>query len=130
MRVTFSTRTFGENLKRVRAGAAMAWGSARFASSPDVDSLLTLGYGPSVGEANMARLRLPAYDSLYEQQTALPDGSARDAVLDEASRLLVAYMPYKAHVHRMVTVLAQPRVQAFAATPFLPQAWAWMEVGP
>ena len=130
VRVTFSTRTFGENLKRVRAGAAMAWGSARFASSPDVDSLLTLGYGPSVGEANMARLRLPAYDSLYEQQTALPDGSARDAVLDEASRLLVAYMPYKAHVHRMVTVLAQPRVQAFAATPFLPQAWAWMEVGP
>ena len=63
------------------------------------------GYGPNKGQANHARFDLPAFNALYERQRVLPDGPERQALIDEAKKLMVAYMPYKVHVHRICTDL-------------------------
>jgi ABC-type transport system substrate-binding protein len=64
---------------------------------PDGDTFLAIGYGPNKGQANHARFDLPAFNRLYEQQRVLPDGPERQALMTQARKLLVAYMPYKVH---------------------------------
>ena len=49
-----------------------------------------------------------AFDELYERQRVLPDGPERLALIAQAKKLLIAYMPYKVHVHRIGTDLWQP----------------------
>ena len=82
-------------------------------AQPDGDTFLALGYGPNKGQANHARFDLPAFNALYERQRALPDGPEREALIDEAKKLMVAYMPYKVHVHRIATDLAHPWVLGY-----------------
>jgi hypothetical protein len=43
----------------------------------------------------------------------MPDGPERQALMSEAKKLMIAYLPYKVHVHRIFTDLAQPRVVGY-----------------
>ncbi|MBX3635687.1 MAG: bicyclomycin resistance protein [Rubrivivax sp.] len=130
LRIVFSTAQWPENLKASRAGRLMMWGVGWSAGSPDGDTFLALGYGPNKGQANHARFDLPAFNALYERQRALPDGPEREAVMAAASRLLVAYMPYKAHVHTVFTDLAHPWVDGYHASHFRGQWWKYVDVAP
>jgi hypothetical protein len=42
--------------------------------------------------------------------------------------ILVAYMPYKAHVHRIWTDLAQPWVVGYHRNVFLREFWRYVDV--
>ncbi len=53
-----------------------------------------------IGGQNMARVRLPALDKLYDRLQTLPDGPERLAVFREAERIGLAYMPYKFVLNR------------------------------
>ena len=57
--------------------------------------------------------RLPRIGVPDAVRDALPDGPERQAAIDEAKRLVVAYLPFKIHVHRIFTDLAQPWVVGY-----------------
>jgi len=129
VRVQFEIAPWGELLKRDRSGALMMWGYSWSAGSPDGGFFLSIAYGPNGDEANDARFALPAFDRLFEQQSRMPDGPQRDALMREAKNLLVAYMPYKVHAHRVMADLVQPWVSNFWRHPFMRDTWGFLDTG-
>ena len=127
IKIEFKTAKWPENLKASRAGKLMMWGVG-WTGGPDSDTFLAIGYGPNKGQANHARFDLPAFNKLYEQQRSMPDGPERYAVMADAARLLVAYMPYKVHVHRIFTDLTQPWVLGYHRNIFVRDFWKYVDV--
>ena len=117
-----------EQLKASRAGKLMMWGFGVSASSPNSGGLLEYMYSKSIGQQNHSGFSLKAFDALYEKQLLMPDGPERDAVIKEANRLLVAYMPYKARVHRIATDLWQPWLTGFKRHPFAREFWQYIDI--
>jgi ABC-type transport system substrate-binding protein len=128
IRIEFTTAKWPENLRASRAGKLMMWGVGWSSGTPDGDTFLGLGYGPNKGQSNHARFDLPAYNRLYEQQRGMPDGPERAALMQQAARLMVAYMPYKIHVHRIVTSLSHPWVRGYRAQTFIRDFWKYVDV--
>jgi ABC-type transport system substrate-binding protein len=128
IRIKFSSAKWPENLKSSRAGKLMMWGVSWSAGQPDGDTFLALGYGPNKGQANSARFDLPAFNKLYEQQRELPNGPERQALMVDATKLMVAYMPYKLHVHRIWTDLTQPWVTGYDRNMFVREFWKYVDV--
>jgi ABC-type transport system substrate-binding protein len=128
IKMDFKTAKWPEQLKASRAGKLMMWGVGWSASAPDGDTFLALGYGPNIGGANHSRFNLPAFNALYDKQARLPDGPERQAAMDEAKKLMVAYMPYKLHVHRIFTDLAQPWVVGYQRNVFVRQFFKYVDI--
>ena len=128
IRMEFKTAKWPENLKASRAGKLMMWGVGWSAGAPDGDTFLALGYGPNRGQANHARFDLPAFNALYEKQRSLPDGPERQALMAEAAKLMVAYMPYKVHVHRIWTDLTHPWVLGYHRNVFVREFWKYVDI--
>ena len=128
IKMVFKTAKWPENLKSSRAGKLMMWGVGWSAGAPDGDTFLALGYGPNKGGANHARFNLPAYNVLYNKQRQLPDGPERLALMEEANKLMVAYMPYKVHVHRIFTDLAQPWVVGYHRNVFVREFYKYVDI--
>ena len=128
VRMVFKTSKWPENLKQSTAGKLQMWGVGWTATAPDGDTFLSLGYGKSKGQSNKSRFDLPAYNKVFELQRTLPDGPERQAVMDQAQRLLVAYMPQKLHVHRIWTDLAQPWVIGYHRNVFLSEFYKWVDI--
>ena len=126
--VRFETAPFGELIKRSVAGQLMIWGFTWTAGAPDGDFFLGMAYGPNANQSNDARFALPAYDRLYERQRVLPDGPERKALMREAERLMLAYMPYVARHFPIVTDLSQPRVRGYLQHPFVNDTWRYTEI--
>jgi len=127
VRIVFRIAQWPEQLKAARAGKLMMWGLGNTAG-PDGGDFLRLGYGPSKGQSNLARFDLPEYNRLFEQIKSLPDGAERDALMWRAEQLMIAYMPYKIHVHRIFTDLAQPWVVGFHRNVFLRDFWKYVDI--
>jgi ABC-type transport system substrate-binding protein len=119
---------FGELIKRSLAGQLMMWGFIWSAGAPDGDFFLGMAYGPNAGQSNDARFKLPAFDRLYERQRVLPDGPERLATMREATKLLLAYVPYIPRHHAIATDLTQPRVRGYRRHPFTNDWWRFTEV--
>ena len=128
IRIEFKTAKWPEHLKASRGGKLMMWGVGWSAGQPDGDTFLALGYGPNKGQANHARFNLPAFNALYEKQRQLPDGPERQAVITEATKLMVAYMPYRVHVHRIFTDLAHPWVLGYHRNVFVREFYKYVDV--
>ncbi len=128
IRMTFKTAKWPENLKASRAGKLMMWGVGWSAGAPDGDTFLALGYGPNKGGANHARFNLPAFNALYEKQRQMPDSPERLAIMEEAKKLMVAYMPYKVHVHRIFTDLAHPWVVGYQRNIFVREFYKYVDI--
>jgi len=117
-----------ENLKSARAGRFMLWPVGSSASQPDGQSALQRLYGPATGGQNLARFKLPEFDRLYERMQGLPDGPERAALFRQAQRILIAYLPYKQHVHRIVTDMAQPWVIGYRRPLFWLDWWQFADI--
>ncbi len=128
LKMEFRFAQWPELLKQSLAGTLMMWNFAWQATEPDSDLFFALAYGPNKASANDARFELKAYDALYERQRVLPDGPERLASMHEATRLLVAYMPYKFHLHRIQQDLAQPWLIGYRRHPFTTRQWAYLDV--
>ena len=70
------------------------------------------------GSRAFARFRLPAMDLLYERIAGLPDGPERLALMRQAERLAIAYMPYKFTSQEVETHLTQARLVGFRQPAF------------
>jgi ABC-type transport system substrate-binding protein len=128
LRIEFISGLWSEQNKAARAGKLMIWSLAWNAGAPDADDFLRLGYGHAIGGDNLSRFNLPAFNALYERQSQMPDGPERQAVMAEANRLLLAYLPMKAHVHRLQLSLHWPRLQGYRPHPFLRPFHAFVDV--
>jgi ABC-type transport system substrate-binding protein len=128
IQITFKIAKWPEHLKASRNGKLMMWGVGWSAGNPDSDTFLAMAYGPNKGGANHARFNLPAFNKLYEKQRQLPDGPERAALVREASRLIVSYMPFKIHVHRIFTDLAQPWVVGYHRNIFVRDFWKYTDI--
>jgi ABC-type transport system substrate-binding protein len=128
LRVQFEFASFGELIKRSLAGQIMMWSFIWGAGSPDGDFFLGLTYGPNAGQSSDSRFKLPAFDRLYERQRVLPDGPGRLAVMRQAQRLQLAYMPVIPHYHPIDTELLQPGVQGPVRHPFNYDWYRWADI--
>jgi ABC-type transport system substrate-binding protein len=128
LKIEFDVATWPDLLKRSRNATLMMWGYTWVAQSPDGGFFLGIAYGPNSNESNDARFALPAFDRLYERQSVLPDGAERNALMREGKNLMVAHMPYKAHVHTILNDLQQPRVRGWWRHPFARDSWVYTGV--
>ena len=130
LNMQFEIATWPELLKRTRAGSLMMWGYSWSATSPDGGFFLGIAYGPNAAEANDPRFSLPAFDRLFERQREMPDGPEREAVMRQAKDLLVAYMPYKVHLHNIYLDVLQPATRGYWRHPFMRDIWRFVDPGP
>ena len=128
LRMQFEEGTFGELIKRSLAGKLMMWGFTWSIGAPDADFFLGLGFGPNADQSNDARFRLAAFDRIYERQRVLPDGPERAGLMRQANKLLLAYMPYIAHLHPIDTDLCQARVRGYLRHPFANDVWRFVDL--
>jgi ABC-type transport system substrate-binding protein len=128
VRMEFKIAKWPEQLKSSRAGKLMMWGLFWSATMPDGSDFLGLMYGPNKGQSNHARFDLPAYNDLYQRQARLPDGPEREALIREAKKLGVAYMPYKVTGHRILTDVLHPWVIGYRRHPFLRDSWRYLDI--
>jgi len=128
LRINFNISQWPEQLKQARAGQLMMWNLGNTSTRPDAEESLVMAYGPAKGEDNLVRFALPEYDRLIEKMRALPDGPERAVLIREANRLLVAYMPIKAHVHRIGLSLTQPWLTGLKPHPFMNGFWRFIDV--
>ena len=130
LRIEFEVSTWSELLKKTRAGTLQMWGYSWAATSPDGGFFLGIAYGPNAAESNDPRFNLPAFDALFREQQRLPDGPEREALMRRGKDILVAYMPFKVHMHRVISDLVQPWTQTYLRHPFMRDIWRYVDVGP
>ena len=128
IRVEFKYGQWPELLKASRNGKLMMWGLGLSGGSPDGAGVLALGYSQSKGQQNHARFSLPEYDELYRKINRMPDGPERQQLVDQAVKILVAYMPYKFITHRIVTDLTHPWVQGYVRNPIARDFWKYIDI--
>jgi ABC-type transport system substrate-binding protein len=130
VRVDLKIGQWSENLKATRSGRYMMWRVGSSASSPDGQGAMERCFSRSIGKANLARFSLPAFDALFEQMQALPDGPERLALFTRANKLVLSYMPYRMTVHRILCDLTRPQLQGYRRPPFWPNWWHMVDVVP
>lgn len=128
IRFKFITQKWPENLKASRAGNYMMWAVGSFAASPDGQTALARYHSKQIGGQNMARFKLPAFDALYERMDVIPHGPERAELFEQAKRMAVAYMPYKATVHRVVTDMAHPWLIGYRRATFWQEWWHLVDI--
>jgi ABC-type transport system substrate-binding protein len=128
LQIVFKTAKWPENLKQARAGKFMIWSVGLSAASPDGQPVFARGYSPDIGGQNLARFRLPEFDGIYEKMKQIPDGPDRLALFERANKILIAYAPYKFHVHRILSDLAQPWLIGYRRPPFWQEWWHCVDI--
>jgi len=128
IRMVFETAQWSEHMKMARAGTLQMWFLGSTAAQPDGQGALEYMFSESIGQANLARFRLPAFDSIYRRMLDLPDGAERLALFRKASELVVAYMPYRIHVHRIYSDFSRPWIAGYRQPFFRNQSWHYVEV--
>jgi ABC-type transport system substrate-binding protein len=129
IRTEFHPAKWPENLKNARAGKLMVWSLGYSSAQPDGQSALDRGASVHVGGQNLARFRSKEFDAIYARMRHLPDGPERDSYFLEAKRLLIAYAPYKNHVHRILTDLAQPWLHGYRRPLYWNEWWHYVDIG-
>ena len=128
VRVDFRPAKWPENMKNMRAGKLMMWTIGSSSAAPDgqptFDGCASIHYGGQ----NLARFKNEKFDALYARMTVMPDGEERLRAFGDAVRLMVAYMPYKFHVHRIYTDLAQPWLHGYRRPPYWLTWWQYVDV--
>jgi ABC-type transport system substrate-binding protein len=128
IRMVFETAQWAEHMKQARAGTLQMWFLGSTASYPDGQRAFEYMYGPAIGQTNLARFKLPAFDDIYRRMLDLPDGPERQTLFRKASELVVAYMPYRIHVHRIYNDFSRPWIAGYRQPFFRNQSWHYIEV--
>jgi ABC-type transport system substrate-binding protein len=130
IRIDFRPAKWPENLKNARAGKLMVWSLGYSAASPDGQPSLDRGASVHVGGQNLARFRNKEFDRIYARMRFLPDGPERNSLFFEAKKILIAYAPYKNHVHRILTDLAQPWLHGYRRPLYWNDWWHYVDIEP
>jgi ABC-type transport system substrate-binding protein len=128
IRVEFVKQKWPDLLKAARLGQLQMWQLGNINTTPDGFGFFGLLYGRHAGFSNLARFQWPAYDRLYEQARAMPDGPARLALERKMSELVNAYAPWVLTAFRYESVLVQPWLRGFKYNPTFQYPFAYLDV--
>ncbi len=128
VRVTFLKNKWTELNKMSEAGQLMMWGLAWISNIPDGRDYYGYFYSPNIGMSNDARMRLPAFDALFQQALALPDGRERTALFDRMNDLIFDYAPWILTNYPYDNVVAQPWLKGYKQNVFQPHQWMYYDV--
>ncbi len=117
-----------ENLKLAKSGKLQMWSLGSFGSAPDPEGSFARFDSRQIGGLNMARIRMPALDALYDRIQYLPDGPERAAALDETTRIAIAYMPYKYTLNRLSLDMTQPQLIGYRRPVFWLDFWQYVDI--
>ena len=105
IRVRFRISPFSENIRLARAGKHMLFALGYNAILPDGHQFLLRYYSR---QETFSRFKLGTMDEHYDRLGTMPDGPERVALLRDAQRLAIAWMPYKHMYMRLETWLTRP----------------------
>jgi ABC-type transport system substrate-binding protein len=128
VRIEFKVAQWQENIKASRAGKLMMWTTGWVAAIPDASYFLDVLYGPNKGMSNHSRFNLPTLNELHLRQRAMPDSPERFALVQQALKLSLAYMPIKATAHPINSWLTHAGVNGYVPHPFIRDYWRFMDV--
>lgn len=128
IRMQIKIQQWPENLKAVQAGNYQMWPVGSTAAQPDGQGALQRFYGPAAGTQNLPRFKDARFDAIYDRMQAMPDGPEREAQFKEAKRLAVTYLPYKVHVHRILTDIEQPWMSGYRRPLFWQDFWQFVDI--
>jgi ABC-type transport system substrate-binding protein len=128
IKMVFKIGKWPEELKAARAGTMQMWQVGFAAAEPDSGVVLQLGATAQAGEQNLAFFSNAKFDDLFARQGVMGDGPDRNALIRDAVKILIAYMPYKVRVHRIGTDLWQPWVAGYKRHPFTNSFWRYIDV--
>ena len=117
-----------EQLKSARAGKFMAWGLGSSAASFEGGAELQRAYGPAAGGGNLSHFDNAEFNRIYDRIRQTPNGPERLALMHEAMRIWAVYVPYKVHVHRILTDMWHPWVLNFMRHPFQRRFWEYVDI--
>lgn len=128
LRIRFRKGRFADFVRESNNGTLQMWNLSWAAGSPDADFWMGLFYGPNAGKSNDSRMRLAAFDRLYERSRRLPDSPERTKLYQEMTRLLLVHAPWVFHVHHVSTHLVHPWVKGFKKHPFKGANWRYLDI--
>jgi ABC-type transport system substrate-binding protein len=128
IRIEFRSAKWPENLRNARAGKLQVWNLGTSAAGADGQPSLDRGATVHAGGQNFSRFSHKRFDEIYTQMRSMPDGPEREAMFDEAKRILIAYAPYKYGVHRILTDLAWPWLEGFRRPPYWLEWWQYVDI--
>jgi ABC-type transport system substrate-binding protein len=128
IRIRFKKGRFADFVKESNAGTLQMWNLSWSAGSPAGDFWMGLFYGPNTAKSNDARMRLDAFDRLYERSRIMPDSPGRTRLYQDMTRLLLVYAPWVFHVHFVSTHLTQPWVKGYKKHPFEQANWRYLDI--
>lgn len=130
IRITFLKNKWPELNKMSEAGQLMMWGLGWTSGIPEGIDNYTYFVSTNIGTSNDARMRLPAFDALYEKSRNLPDGPQRTAIFDQMNDLIFNYAPWILTDYPFRNMLVQPWVKGYKLNTFVEQQWRYLDVGP
>ena len=110
IRITFLKNKWPELNRMSEAGQLMMWGYGWTSNIPEGIDFYSYFYSKNIGTSNDARIRLPAFDALYEKSRLLPHGPQRTALFDEMNDLVFNYAPWIMVDYPYESFIAQPRL--------------------
>ena len=128
VRIRFEVAQWPEHYKASRAGKLQMWLLGGTSTQPDAQGDLETMYGKSLGEANLARFKNDEFDAIYRRMLDLPDSPERAELFKKASEIVVAYMPYRFHVHRIYNDFSRPWITGYRQPFFRNDCWHYIEV--
>jgi len=128
IRMTFLKNKWPELNKMTEAGQMMMWGLGWISGIPDGDQFYSYLVSRNIGTSNDARLRLPAYDRLYDASRVLPDGASRNAIFRKMNEIIASYAPWIVADYPYRNDLTQPWLRGLKQNPFQRSQWAYYDV--
>ncbi|MEO8136559.1 MAG: ABC transporter substrate-binding protein [Betaproteobacteria bacterium] len=129
LKITFLKNKWPELNKLSEAGQLMMWGLRWSSNIPEGIDNYAYFYSKNIGTSNDARMRLPAFDALYEKSRNLPHGPERTALFDQMNDLIFNYAPWILADYPYENWVVQPWVRGFKLNPFAEYPFRYLDVG-
>jgi oligopeptide transport system substrate-binding protein len=130
IRITFLKNKWPELNRMSEAGQLMMWGFGWTSNVPEGIDFYSYFYSRNIGTSNDARMRLSAFDALYEKSRNLPHSPPRTMIFDEMNDLIFSYAPWIMTNYPYQNMLVQPWVRGYKLNTFVNQQWRYLDVGP
>jgi ABC-type transport system substrate-binding protein len=128
LKIEFVKQKWPDLLKAARLGQIQMFTLGNISTTPEGFGFLGLLYGQNSGFSNLARFRLPEFDKLYEQARAMPDGPAREKVMQKMNELVTVYAPWNITVFRYENVMVHPWITSYKYSGYTQHPWPYLDV--
>ncbi len=128
VRVTFLKNKWPELNRMSEAGQLMMWGFGWTSNIPEGIDYYSYFYSKNIGTSNDARMRLPAFDALYERSRNLPHSPPRTALFDEMNDMIFNYAPWILSHHPYENIVIQPWLKGYKLNTFVQQQWRYLDI--